>query len=324
MLIGCTNHPLKVDVSNVQVPETHINRLDRDVFEMDTTNVLKQTEALNKKYGLFFKVFCAGILNSGVVRDTNYSGKLKRFIADRDMRAAYNDCKQQYNDIQFLENDFTDAARHFKYYFPKRGIPKVVAMFTGFNYNITPVDSTIGVGLDMYLGSNNKFYDMLAFPKYKSRWMTKECIMPDAVRQWLLTQFPYNMKANDFVSQIIYFGKIMYLTDALLPEVADTLKLQYTPRQLRYCTVNEFNMWNYFIAQKVLYTTDQAEIMKFTAEGPFTSAFNKEAPSRVGYWMGYRIVKQYMEKNPNITLEQLMSETDGQQLLMKSKYKPAK
>jgi uncharacterized protein YjaZ len=83
-------------------------------------------------------------------------------------------------------------------------------------------------------------------------------------------------------------------------------------------------MWSYFIAQKLLYTTDQAEVMKFTTDGPFTSAFSKEAPPRVGYWLGRQIVKQYMNKNPKVTLQQLMNETDAQVILTKAKYKPSK
>ena len=127
-----------------------------------------------------------------------------------------------------------------------------------------------------------------------------------------------------FDGSVIYYGKIMYATDALLPDIQDTLKIQYTRAQMEYCVQNEFNVWSYFIAQKLLYTTDQAEIMKFTKDGPFTSALSKQAPPRIGYWIGYRIVKKYMKSNPNITLMQLMEEKDAQKILTKAKYKPSK
>ena len=132
------------------------------------------------------------------------------------------------------------------------------------------------------------------------------------------------MNKNDFLSQIIYMGKILYLTDDLLPEVQDTLKIRYTAPQMEYCMENEFNIWSYFAAQKIIYTTNQAEIIKFTSEGPFTSALSKQSPPRIGYWVGWRIVRQYMKNNPKVSLEQLMKETDAQQILAKSKYKPRK
>ena len=135
---------------------------------------------------------------------------------------------------------------------------------------------------------------------------------------------PANMNKSDFLSDIIYVGKTIFLTDVLIEGLHDSLKIQYTQKQMEYCDQNEFNVWSYFVAQKLLYTTNQTEIKKFTSEGPFTSAFSKEAPPRIGYWIGWQIVRQYMENNPEITLEQLMEIDDSQQLLSKSKYKPKK
>ena len=64
--------------------------------------------------------------------------------------------------------------------------------------------------------------------------------------------------------------------------------------------------------------------MKFTTDGPFTTAFSKEAPPRIGYWIGRQIIKQYVKNNPFVSLQQLMDEKDAQKILMKAKYKPSK
>ena len=64
--------------------------------------------------------------------------------------------------------------------------------------------------------------------------------------------------------------------------------------------------------------------MKYTADGPFTSALSKESAPRIGYWTGWQIIKQYMDHNPEVTVEQLMKETDAQKILTKAKYKPGK
>jgi uncharacterized protein YjaZ len=315
---------LDVDVSNVKVPELTINRLEQDVFNIDTDDINGATKKLEVKYGTFYKAYYTGILNNGGIHDTDYAAKLKRFISDKDMRNAYKDCQSVYPDVNYLKDEFTKTFKYYKHYFPNKNIPKVVTMMSGFNYPVAPLDSTLGIGLEMYLGSNSIYYKMLAFPKYKSMFMNKENIMPDVIRQWTLNTFPYNMNKSDFLSQMIYMGKILYLTDALIPDFADTLKIQYSKKQMQYCTQNEFNIWSYFISQKKLYTTDQAEIMKFTADGPFTSALSKDAPPRIAYWVGLRIVKQYMDKNPDITMQQLMDETDAQKILTKAKYKPGK
>ncbi len=324
LLISCGHDNLKVDVSNVEVPQITINRLEQDVFNMDTLHPDAAVSTLKKKYGSFFNSYISGVLNNGGMHDSSKAMKLKLFITDKDMRQAFADCQKEFPSTDNLKEEFSQSFKYFKHYFPAKHLPEVVTMMSGFNYSIVTLDSTLGIGLEMYLGTKNKFYPMLGLPLYKINFMTKENILPDAMRGWMLDEFPYMMNKNDFLSQIIYMGKIMYLTDALTPALPDTLKTQYTNRQTQYSTQNEFNMWSYFIAQKLLYTTNQADIMKFTTDGPFTSAFSKEAPPRVGFWIGRQIIKQYLKTNPGVSLQQLMDEKDAQKILTRAKYKPVK
>ncbi len=321
---SCGGNRLNVDVSDINVGDVKINRLEQDVFMMDTSQILAATEKLQTKYGHFYSGYISGVINNGVLTDSSYSFRMKQFINDKDMREAYADCQKIYPDLNFLEDELTGIFKHFKFYFPEKNLPKIATMMSGFNYPVVLIDSTLAIGLDMYLGSKSKFYQMLAMPHYKSLFMNKETIAPDAVRIWMLSEFSYHMDKSDFLSEIIYIGKILYLDDALLTGVHDSLKVQYTQKQMMYCMQNEFNIWSYFVSQKLLYTTNQAEIIKYTSEGPFTSAFSKESPPRIGYWIGWQIVRQYMKNNPEITVEQLMQEKDAQQLLAKSKYKPRK
>ncbi len=321
---GCGNDRLDVDISNVSIPEVNILRLEQDVFKLDTHDIKGSTIKLEKKYGHFYSSYFSVLLNNGGIKDSSYSYRMKQFISDRDMKGTFNDCEKEFPTTDKLKEDLTKSFKYFNYYFQNKPIPKVVTMITGFNYPVVTIDSTIGIGLDMYLGSNNKYYQWLTFPRYKSMFMNNENIVPDAIHSWMLSEFPYNMNKSDFLSNITYMGKILYVTDALLPTVPDTLKIHYSKKQMEYCLQNEFNVWSYFAAQKLIYTTDQSEIMKFTSDGPFTSAFSKDAPPLIGYWIGWQIVRQYMKNNPNIPLEELMNETDAQKILTKAKYKPTK
>lgn len=280
-----------------------------------------------REYGSFYPLFITRIINDGGLRDSSYAYQLRQFLSDKDMRAAYNECIKNYPDLSFLNAPFTDAFRHYHYYFPQKNIPRIVSYMSGFNYSIATDDSTLGIGLEMYLGSSNPFYGMIQFPKYKTMTMSREYIVPDGIRGWLLNTFEndadsYGEGKRNFLNEIVHYGKIMYLTDAMLPFMNDTLKIGYSQKQLMWCKKNEFNMWSYFIRNKLLYSTDTKENMKYMHEGPFTSAFSKESPARTGHWMGWQIVRTYMDNNPEITLQQLMDEKDAQKILAKSKYKP--
>lgn len=323
-LFSCNNNPLNVDVSNVVITPVQVERLETDLFSIDTANIEAETKRLQQKYGNYYSIFIRNIVNNGGLGDSSYSFRIKQFISDKDMKNAYADCKKTYPSVDFLNTELTDVYKHFKYYFPDRSLPKPITMMSGFNYTVVNVDSTLAIGLEMYLGEKSVFYQMLGLPNYKTAYMNKENIVPDVARAWMFAEFPFNMNKNDFLSEITYMGKILYLTDALLPTTTDSLKIQYTQQQLDYCTQNEFNVWSYFAAKKMLYTADHAEIMKYTTDGPFTSAFSKEAPPRIAYWIGWQIVRQYMKNNPKVTLEELMKEEDAQKILTKAKYKPSK
>lgn len=322
---SCKHDPLNVDTSKVTIPELKINRLEQDLFQMDTTDIAAATARLKNKYGSFYETFVGGILNNGGLHDSAYARLIKMFISDRDMRETYEETQKAYPTTDTIKSQLEEVFRHYRFYFPQRHVPAVVTMVSGYNYAVVTPDSTLAIGLEMYLGSNCKFYQMLALPRYKTMFMNKKNMIPDVTRAWMMNEFPYNMNKSDFLSEIVYIGKIMYLEDALLPaSVDDTTKIQYTAKQMAYCKQNEFNVWSYFAAQKLLYTTDQAEIMKFTADGPFTAAFSKESAPRIGYWIGWQIVRQYMRENPQVTIPELMKENDAQKILAKAKYKPSK
>jgi hypothetical protein len=323
-LASCGSDRLDVNTSDSPIQDITILRLEQDIFNMDTNNIEMASKELQAKYGKFYTTFISMILNNGGLRDSSYSFRMKSFIRDYYMHKAYEDSQKKYPNTDAIKEKLLKSYQRFNYHFPKRAIPQAITMISGFNYSVVMADSTLAIGIETYLGSNSEFYTGLGIPKYKSMFMNEENIVPDAIRQWMLTAFPNNMNKQDFLSEIVYMGKIMYLTDALLPETPDSLKIQYSTTQLEYCHQNEFNIWSYFAAQKTLYTTDQAEIIKFTADGPFTSAISKEAPARIGHWIGWQLVRQYMKNNPELSLQDLMNEEDAQLLLAKSKYKPGK
>lgn len=321
-LFSCQSKRLDVDVSGIKLAKVEIKHLEQDLFESPPDSL--GSPRLQKKYGVFYSRFIINIINKGGINDPSYIGNLKNFVADKDMREAYLACKEKYANLDAFGDQLTEAFRHFSYYFPDRKLPQVVSFMSGFNYSIVNIDNVLGIGLEMYLGSDSKFYKMIQFPRYKTLAMRSEYMLPDCIRGWMSTEFETNHPNNDLLSQIIQEGKIMYLVDALLPEVNDTLKMSYTQKQLEWCQHNEYNIWSHFIQQKLLYSIDNSQILKYTSEGPFTAVFSKESPARIGNWVAWQIVRSYMNKNPEITLQQLLDEKDPQKILTKSKYKPGK
>jgi len=65
------------------------------------------------------------------------------------------------------------------------------------------LDSTLGIGLDMYLGTNNPFYSMMQLPKFRTRTMNKEHVLSDAVRGWVITEFDNADPVNNLLNHMI-------------------------------------------------------------------------------------------------------------------------
>ncbi|MFN5936822.1 MAG: hypothetical protein ACK43L_02090, partial [Sphingobacteriales bacterium] len=59
----------------------------------------------------------------------------------------------------------------------------------------------------------------------------------------------------------------------------------------------------------------------FLTEGPKTQELGDESPGFIGLFVGKKIVEQFMEKHPELTVSQLL-EYDNQKLFEDSKYKP--
>jgi gliding motility-associated lipoprotein GldB len=324
LFCSCETDRLRVDVSGIEVEPVKIGRMEKDMFSMNPDSLTQESQKMMDRYGQFYVRFITSFINDGGLTDSTYGYNLRRFISDPDMRAVYNDCIKTYPDLSGLEEQLTDAFRHYKYHFPQKPLPAVVSMVSGFNYSVINTENTLGIGLEMYLGTDYKYYQMLfePLPLYRRKNMTKDYILPDCLKGWMLTQNRFDMQKNDFLSTIVHQGKIYYMLDAMIPGTHDTLKIGYTAQQLEWCRQNEYQMWAYFMERQLLYTTDNAEIQKYIAEGPFTAAFNKESPAQVGVWIGWQIVREYMNRNPEITLEQLMEEKDAQRILTKARYKP--
>ncbi len=115
----------------------------------------------------------------------------------------------------------------------------------------------------------------------------------------------------------------MYIMDAVLPNVPDSLKIGYFEGQLEWCKDQEFQIWENTIKVGLLYSTDHNAYLSFLNDGPFTKGFGVPdgAPPKLGVWLGWQIVRKYMDRKTKITLEQLMGK-GADEILKESKYKP--
>ena len=180
----------------------------------------------------------------------------------------------------------------------------------------------------MFLGKDSKFYGALveSLPQYLTRKFTPAYIVPRVseyyVRENLIKEQDQD---RSLLAKMIYNGKILYFMEQVLPETTpDSVKIGYTAQQLAWCKTFEPEIWAYFMENNLLYNTDYSKIQVYLSDGPFTPGIGekRESAPKLGVWIGWQIVKQYMKQHPDVTLNQLMAEKDAQKILSDSKYKP--
>jgi len=326
LLCACHNGQEKVDVSNINL-QVHIERFDHDFNQLAKKPMQQQATVLQRKYGPFYTDYIERILNAGTVTDTTYFSNLRQVFAGKPYQDLKHEVDSVYPNLDKQEEELTDAFKRIKYYFPKKQQPKVYAYFSGFQAQTTLGNGYLGIGLDMFLGAKSKFYPALinTFPHYLSRRFTPENIAPRVVEGILREDmFPESGRDKSLLAKMVYEGKMMYLMDLLLPNVADSIKIGYTSQQMQWCQAFEANIWGYFIEENLLYETDYIKLQKYLNEAPFTPGLgekNESAP-KLAVWTGWQIVRQYIIKHPDTTVQQLLAMQDAQQILNEAGYHP--
>jgi len=328
LLFTACGRSKKVDVSNIDV-NIKIERFDRDFDAMRTIPMSTQVPMLENKYGVFYKDFINLILQEENVNidDTAYYKTVRDVLNARPYNDLKHDVEATYPNLDKQNDELSDAFRHIKYYFPNQSIPKVYAYFSGFQAQTSVGSGYVGIGLDLFLGADSRFYPSLTevFPRYLSHFFTPENIAPRVMEGFAREDmYPERDNNQSLLSKMIYNGKIMYFMDDMLPDVPDSIKIQYTKKQMDWAKANEANTWGYFMDQNLLYETDYNKIKQFIDVAPFTQGLgetNESAP-RLGIFVGWQIVKKYMDKHPEVTLAQLMANDDAEKILNDSKYRP--
>lgn len=300
--------------------ERKILRLDRDLFALDAN--APDVESIYRKYGRYFDVYATGVLQLGQVSDTLFPHLLSLFLQDTVIREVYDTVATRYPELTAQEKDLSDAWAYYAYYFPDKVIPQVYAHISGFNQSVVVDSAEVGISLDNYLG-DCVFYSMLAVPvpMYVRRKMTGEDMVRDIMTGWFNAEFVFRPQKNDFISGMIYQGKIVSLLRRVLPDYDFARVLGFSPEQLEWCENNESRIWSFLIENDFLFSTQQKLMLKYLNDAPYTSGMPVESPGRAVVWSGWRIVEEYMRKT-EITLPELMQEQDYHKILRIAAYRP--
>lgn len=316
-----------VDVSHIPVDSIQIQRFDQSFGRLTPENAPTLHQEWKNQYGAFYTDFIERVMKLGSVdEDEHVAFMLGEIAALPAFQSLRDSVAQTFPHLSPQEAVLTDAFRRIRYYWPDAELPThLIAFYSGFAVQVPMGDSYIGMGLDLFLGSDSPFYEELinTFPRYLSKRFTPQDIPPrilDAyIREYLL---PESAPGPTFLDYMLHEGRRLFLMDQLLPHTADSLKIGYSARQLAWAKHFQKGVWQSFVDEELLYQSDPETIRQYFGEAPFTlgmGAHNESAP-KLGTYTGWQMVRSYMNLHPETTLDELIAYRHAQDFLAASGY----
>ena len=329
-LASCRNDKDIPDVSNIPV-EVNIRRFEQELFSIDTNQIAAGLAQLEAKYPAFSQVYFNQILFSKDERvaPEGHVAFVKGFLSFPPVRSIYDTVQVVFKDMKEFEPDFKQAFQFFKYYFPNQATPDLTT-FTA-QYDVAAFiygdSNSLAIGLDFFLGDEYPYQEYNPgnsnFSAYLTRTFNKQHLVSKTL-QPLIEDLVGPPPGNRLLDLMVHNGKKLYLLDKLLPYTPDSIKLEVTTQQAAWLDKNDLEMWAYFLKENLFYSSDYNNIRKYVEYSPNSPGMPPDAPGRTANWLGWQIVKAYMKRYPETTMQQLLALKDAQAILDQSKYKPGR
>ncbi|MDT0684797.1 gliding motility lipoprotein GldB [Autumnicola psychrophila] len=245
-------------------------------------------------------------------------------ISDTIQQEINTEVAEAYPKFSEVEDELQSLFQHVKYYFPTFEVPDVYTVTSEVDYKnkVIYTGSKLLISLDTYLGEDHPFY--MGIQEYLKKNFEKAQIVPDAATA-IAQEYVPRPKSRTFLAHMIYYGKILYLKDIWIPFKSDAEKMGYTEEELEWARKNEAQTWRYFVEKEVLFDTNSELYTRFLYPAPFSKFYlllDSETPDRLGQYIAWQMLRQYMDKN-DVSIQEML-DASAEELFNDANYKPKK
>jgi hypothetical protein len=332
---GCSDGPAdEVPLDDVVI-DLRVARLDQDMAAAAPayrSGKSLDSSAIYQQHFAAHSAFLADWMFGGdsrIATDSVLTVVMHEFMRDSHGLALIDSVGQLLPSAYDPKAQLEELFKRFHFYFPDKALPTVVTFVDGYPQTMQQgIDQVfisprfLGIGLHYFLGPNFKFYpaDM---PKYIRRRCTTEHLPALVAHKIAETMVPdpdltQNPVLIDFV---VAQGIRMTVVDKLLgPAVQDSIKLFYTTDQIAWADYYQAKAYKDLMGE--LYEIDAQLLRRYMDDSPFTSQLNRESAPRLGQYLGWKIVGEYLQKKPETTLPDLIKTKDYRRVFQESGYRP--
>lgn len=311
---ACNRNKFNVDVSDIPEQNVVIHDYGTALFELNRDSLGQELAAIQKEFALFLGT--EPLLDEQVIQ-------LSFYVSDSFLNDLYAAYQTVFPSLETMEEELSKAFRYLLYYYPDTALPEVYAYISGVQDPVLFQDNILVLGMDNYLGADFEVYARMGTPRYRIRSMTPQYVLRDVFSTMSLGKIPAPEADGSILEYMIYEAKKLYFVKSMLPEIEDRVLLNFTDEQMFWYDEKETALWEYYIENELLFKSDYDSLKKYINDAPFTSVLGNNSPPRTGVWLGYQILTAYAENN-DLTLNEILTKSNAQEILNKSKYKPGR
>lgn len=303
----------------LDVPEIRIERVDSQMMRLQTKpEILAFLNANPSLKTTFFRP-------EPEMPDSALASRMLQTLTNPAYRKFYRQVQQTFGDMKDVEKQLETAFKNTKYFYPGFKVPKIQAVVSGLGFlsregaALSVSDSLIVISLDFYVGAKGAFVPNV--PAFLLKKYTKPALVPSIVGVMAEKHIAQNPNDKSMLNEMVVAAKKLEFARQIMPGLPDSLISFYSSAQQKDSEQNKDIIWAHFVKEKLLYETNHFVKVKYIGERPFTAEIGQKCPGAIGRWLGWQIVKKYLDENPNVKLPQLMQNPDAQDIFIKSKYK---
>ncbi len=319
------------DVSGIKI-KTHFYRIDQQMKQL-TLSHLDSLGIWKQKHPQFWSIMIheiLGIKKKIDPRDTGFIHQWKLLSQDTVYRILQHKIDSLYTNFTPYESQILQSLKYLKYYFPDRQIPDVYLVHSNlgvaqFLFEEKSGREGLGIGLDFYLGKAFPYHFLAPFDPLFSKYNARHFDPPHLVRgaMWaLVDDIAGTPVGQRMIDLMVHNGKKLYILQKLMPQTPDSILINYTPKEMKWVENNTKEIWALFLNEKLLYESSSNKINTYVNPAPSSRNMPPESPGRTANWVGWQIIRQYMHRHPEYSLQELLKQNDAQKILLDSKYKP--
>ncbi len=256
--------------------------------------------------------------------DSVFINEMFRRFNNPGIDTLLDETKRVFGDGSRLESEFRRAFANLQYYYPDFTPPKIKTVITGLDTDLFVSDTLILVSLDFFLGPDARYrpktYDYL-MRRYDPEDIVPSCLLIYGISERFNKT---DLQDRTVLADMIAYGKSFYFAKHMMPCTPDSVLIWYTRAEISGARENEDLIWARFVEDKILFSTNVIDKKNYLGDRPVTIQVGEMCPGRIGQWVGWNIVRKYMDKHPDTSLPELMSIKNARNLFKDSGYKPQK